>query len=90
MDRTRIGGEHTAVKTICTHVGRQARGMAFECFRSSDHDSRKRVNVDHFGSHYIEDITRGREDINFIFEWQNNILRTSAASELNIVFATRK
>ena len=31
--------------------------------------------------HYIEDITRGREDMNFIFEWQNNILRTSAASE---------
>ena len=28
-----------------------------------------------------EDITRGREDMNFIFEWQNNILRTSAASE---------
>ena len=54
MDRTRIGGGHTAVKTICTHVGRQARGMAFECFRSSDHDSRKRVNVDHFGSHYIK------------------------------------
>ena len=24
--------------------------------------------------------------MNFIFEWQNNILRTSAASELNIVF----
>ena len=30
---------------------------------------------------YIEDITRGGEDMNFIFEWQNNILRTSAASE---------
>ena len=30
---------------------------------------------------YIEDITRWREDKNFIFEWQNNILRTSAASE---------
>ena len=29
----------------------------------------------------IEDITRWREDMNFIFEWQNNILRTSAASE---------
>ena len=29
---------------------------------------------------YIEDITRWREDMNFIFEWQNNILRTSAAS----------
>ena len=25
--------------------------------------------------------------MNFIFEWQNNILRTSATSELNIVFA---
>ena len=32
-------------------------------------------------SEYIEDITRWREDMNFIFEWQNNILRTSAASE---------
>ena len=30
---------------------------------------------------YIEDITRWREDMNFIFEWQNNILRTSTASE---------
>ena len=29
----------------------------------------------------IEDITWWREDMNFIFEWQNNILRTSAASE---------
>ena len=25
--------------------------------------------------------------MNFIFKWQNNILRTSAASEKNIVFA---
>ena len=30
---------------------------------------------------YIEDITQWREDMNFIFEWQNNILRTSTASE---------
>ena len=29
----------------------------------------------------IEDITLWREDMNFIFEWQKNILRTSAASE---------
>ena len=29
----------------------------------------------------IEDITRWRGDMNFIFEWRNNILRTSAASE---------
>ena len=28
-----------------------------------------------------EYITRWREDMNFICEWQNNILRTSAASE---------
>ena len=28
-----------------------------------------------------EDITRWREDMNCIFEWQNNILRTSAASK---------
>ena len=27
------------------------------------------------------DITRWREDMNFIFGWQNNILRTRAASE---------
>ena len=27
----------------------------------------------------MEDITRWREDMNFIFEWQNNILRTSCA-----------
>ena len=39
---------------------------------------------------FIEDITRWRKDMNFIFEWQNNILRTSATSELNIVFGTRK
>ena len=32
-------------------------------------------------SKYIEAIARWREDMNFIFEWQNNILRTSAASE---------
>ena len=30
---------------------------------------------------YIEHITWWHEDMNFIFEWQNNILRTSAASE---------
>ena len=30
---------------------------------------------------YIEDIKQWREDMNYIFEWQNNILRTSAASE---------
>ena len=29
----------------------------------------------------IDDITRWGEDMNFIFEWKNNILRTSAASE---------
>ena len=27
----------------------------------------------------MEDITRWREDMNFIFEWQNNISRTSCA-----------
>ena len=26
--------------------------------------------------YYIEDITRWQEDMNFIFEWQNNILLT--------------
>ena len=39
---------------------------------------------------YIEDITRWREDMNFVFEWQNNILRTSAASVWSVVFAKRK
>ena len=34
------------------------------------------------GVYYIEDITRWREDMNFIFEWQNNILP--------LIFATRK
>ena len=38
-------------------------------------------NSRHLARKYIEDITRWREDMNFIFEWQNNILRTSAASE---------
>ena len=37
----------------------------------------------------IEDITRWPGDMNFIFSWQDNILRTSVASEQNIVFATR-
>ena len=32
---------------------------------------------------YIEDIyTRWSEDVNFIFEWQNNVLRMSAASKI--------
>ena len=30
---------------------------------------------------YIEDITRWCEDMNFIFEWENNILRMSTAGE---------
>ena len=30
---------------------------------------------------YRENITRWREDMDFIFEWQNNILRTNATSE---------
>ena len=33
-----------------------------------------------------KNITRRLEDLNFIFEWQNNILRTSAASS-NKTFA---
>ena len=39
---------------------------------------------------YIEDVTWWYEDMNFTFEQQNNILRTSPVSEENIVFATRK
>ena len=34
-----------------------------------------------FETKEIEDITRWCEDMNFIFDLQNNILRTSAASE---------
>ena len=30
---------------------------------------------------YREDITQWREDMNFIFEWQNSIFRMSIASE---------
>ena len=30
---------------------------------------------------YIKDITRWCEDMNFLFEWQKKILRTSTASE---------
>ena len=30
---------------------------------------------------YIEDITRWHKDPNFIFEWQNYILQTSAVNE---------
>ena len=37
--------------------------------------------IKHVSQNYIEDITRWREDMSFIFEWQNNILRTNAASE---------
>ena len=35
---------------------------------------------------YRGDLTQWREDMNFILERQNNILRKSAASEYNIVF----
>ena len=34
-----------------------------------------------YAFHYIEDITWWCEDMNFIFEWQNNILQMSTASE---------
>ena len=34
-----------------------------------------------YAFHYIQDITWWCEDMNFIFEWQNNILQMSAASE---------
>ena len=40
-----------------------------------------KIKYINFLAEYREDITRWREDMNFIFEWQNNILRTSAASE---------
>ena len=38
-----------------------------------------------FFSDSIEDVTRWCEDVNFIFEWQNNILRMSAASKILIL-----
>ena len=38
----------------------------------------KKMNTE---KNYIGDITQWREDTNFIFEWKNNILRKSAASE---------
>ena len=38
-----------------------------------------------FFSDYIEDVTRWCEDMNFIFKWQNNTLRTSAASKILIL-----
>ena len=34
-----------------------------------------------YAFHYIQDITGWCEDMNFIFEWQNNILQMSVASE---------
>ena len=47
-----------------------------------------RIKLNH--NIYIEDITRWREDMNFIFEWINNILRTSAASEIKYCFCHKK
>jgi hypothetical protein len=41
-------------------------------------------------SSYIEDITRRREDMTLPSSGENNILRTSAASESNLVFNTRR
>ena len=38
-------------------------------------------NFMHLHYCHIEDITRWREDINFVFKWQNSFLRTSAESE---------
>ena len=45
------------------------------------YDEEKRAYINVNCIKYIEDITRWREDMDFIFEWQNNILRTSTASE---------
>ena len=40
---------------------------------------------------YIEDITRWREDMNFMFEWQTQYLTSERSSlvRYSIVFATR-
>ena len=35
-----------------------------------------------FKAEYIEDITWWCEDMNLIFKWQNNVLRTSARREI--------
>ena len=39
---------------------------------------------------YIEDITRGREDMNFIFEWQNNQFYERAQRVSKILFFTTR
>ena len=40
-----------------------------------------RIKLSHYVKKYIENITRWRKDINFIFEWKkNNILRTNGAA----------
>ena len=57
------------------HPGSNFRGKKLKTRRSSIFSQELELGT------YIEDITRWREDMNFIFEWQNNILRTSAASE---------
>ena len=39
---------------------------------------------------YIEDITRWRDDMNFIFEWQKQYFTHSLRSFVKYCFATRK
>ena len=39
---------------------------------------------------YIEDITRGREDMNFIFEWQNNIYERAQGVSKILFFCHEK
>ena len=41
-------------------------------------------------AHYIEDITRWREDMNFIFEWQNSIFYERAQRVSKILFLPRE
>ena len=51
------------------------------CFRWSAFFEERSITQYHHCFLYIEDNTRWRKDMYFIFEWQNNILRTSAAGE---------
>ena len=44
----------------------------------------------HISEKYIEDITRWREDMNFIFFWQKQYFTNELRSFVKYCFATRK
>ena len=68
------------IKPTINNLGVQSSAVRNSCSKGNIIDRSKSALAE-TDKIYIEDITRGREDMNFIFEWQNNILRTSAASE---------